>query len=170
MDRTGRDSMSKSGTICGTGQYQILTACLLPWDKTGQSRKRCSIAGKWRSKTEKDVLQQERMFKTEKWHSKTDKLVIFSEIYLIAISWIEIHFVLGQRSLSLDFCSCPCQKDPRTNKFHCPRTKGKQHIPSLGNASLNTPQDRALGLTAMTPFISECFNKIHSLQCCLQCL
>ena len=34
----------------------------VPRDKTGQSRKGCSITGKGCSKTKKEVLKQERMF------------------------------------------------------------------------------------------------------------
>ena len=54
------DSLSKSGTGRGTGRYEILTACPVPRDKTGQSRK-------GRSRTEKDVLKQEKdVLKQEK--------------------------------------------------------------------------------------------------------
>ena len=35
--------------------------------------------------------------------------------------------VKGQRSLSRDFCSCPC---PGTRKYFCPGTKGQQDVPS----------------------------------------
>ena len=75
---TGRDSATfwdkgtevhslgtgRAGTACqqGMGRYEILTACPVPRDKMGQSRKGHSITGKGRSKTEKEVLKQERMF------------------------------------------------------------------------------------------------------------
>jgi len=52
-DRTGWDSLPKSGT----GQYEILTTCPVPRDKTRQSRKGCFKPGKGSSKTEKDVLK-----------------------------------------------------------------------------------------------------------------
>mgnify|MGYP001397306104 CR=1 FL=1 len=50
--REGLGSLSKSKTGRRTEGYEILTACPVPGDKTGQSKK-------GRSKTEKDVLKQE---------------------------------------------------------------------------------------------------------------
>ena len=56
------------GTACQnpgrrTGRYEISTAVLsVPRDKTGQSRKGHSKTGTGSSKTEKDVLKQERIF------------------------------------------------------------------------------------------------------------
>ena len=57
--------------------------------------------------------------------------------------------VPGQKSLSRDFCNCPCpgtkgqqdrqknfvpgQRDNGTRKLFCPRTKGQRDVPSLGN-------------------------------------
>ena len=54
LQRAGKgwDSLSKSKTGRRTEGYEILTACPVPGDKTGQSKK-------GRSKTEKDVLKQE---------------------------------------------------------------------------------------------------------------
>ena len=63
-DQTGRDSPSKSESRTGrrTGGYKILTACPVLWDKPGQSRKESSTTRKGLFKTEKDVLERERMF------------------------------------------------------------------------------------------------------------
>ena len=58
----GLARLSKSGTGQGTGQYEILTACPIPWDKMEQSRKGRSKTGKGCFKTKKDILKQERMF------------------------------------------------------------------------------------------------------------
>ena len=48
-DRMGRDSLSKFGTWCETGRYQILTVCL-------------DRAEKDIIKQEKDVLKQKKTF------------------------------------------------------------------------------------------------------------
>ena len=55
-DGPGQPVKSWDGTWAET-IGQILTACSVPWDKTGQSRKGHSKAGKGHSKTEKDVLK-----------------------------------------------------------------------------------------------------------------
>ena len=65
-DGPGRDSLSNSGTGHRTGRYKILTACPVPQDKTGQSRKGHSKTEKECSKTVKDVLKQKRTSKTGK--------------------------------------------------------------------------------------------------------
>ena len=64
-----RDNGTSSKSCQGTGQPVKIrdgtwdgTACPFPGDKTGQSTKRGSKTGKGCSKTEKDVLKQERMF------------------------------------------------------------------------------------------------------------
>jgi hypothetical protein len=56
---TGWDSLSKSGTGCGTVQDFDSLSYSVPRDKTGQSRKGCS-------KQKKDVLKQKRMFSSRK--------------------------------------------------------------------------------------------------------
>ena len=53
----GRDGLGqpvKSWDGTWAGRYHILTACSVPWDKTGQSRKGHSKTEKGGSKTEKE--------------------------------------------------------------------------------------------------------------------
>ena len=70
MDGMVRGSLSRTGR--GTGQYQILTVCPIPQDKTGQPEKDVLKQEKEDLKTEKDVLKQETMFYSRKLITKTD--------------------------------------------------------------------------------------------------
>ena len=61
-DRLGQPVKIRNGTQDGTVPDFDSLSLLVPRDKTGQSRKGCSKTGKGRSKTEKEVLKEERMF------------------------------------------------------------------------------------------------------------
>jgi hypothetical protein len=75
LSRDKTDNGTSSKSCQGTGRdagwdvpdFDSLS-CLVPRDKTGQSRKGYSKTGKGRSKTEKDVLKQENdILKQEIW-------------------------------------------------------------------------------------------------------
>ena len=52
---TGRDSLSKPGIGCDTGQYKILTACPVPSCRTKRDR-----TEKYVLKPRKDILKQKK--------------------------------------------------------------------------------------------------------------
>ena len=58
----GQPVKIRDGMQDGTCQDFDSLSRPVPWDKTGQSRKGRSLTGKGRSKTEKEVLKQKKMF------------------------------------------------------------------------------------------------------------
>ena len=55
-----------------------------------------------------------------------------------AIFNFRLRDVPGQKSLSQDFCSCPCPGTKGHRENFCPVTKGQRDILSLGNPTGNT--------------------------------
>ena len=94
-DGTGQDSLSQSGTGCGTVREFGDLSCPVLQDKTGQSQKGRSKTEKRCSKTENVVLRQEKDVLKQKNDVLKQEICSFFEIF-------KIHFVPGRPGTSGD--------------------------------------------------------------------
>ena len=69
-------------------------------------------------------------------HSFRRQFLTFFDIFFASEIVILSLDVLGQRTLSRDFCSCLCP-GTKGQDFFCPWIMGQQNVTSLGNPTLN---------------------------------